>query len=604
YKLHDPRHDTTEIVNHETAQRIKPFAYTFYSSFPIKELNIWEALFISARSLWKIDFLFIMLMGLVAGILSMILPVATGLVFDEIIPQGERMQLIFIALFLGVGAISRLMFQFVQSLSLRRIEGRIDSNMQTSVWDRLLDLPIDFFRKFSSGELAMKAINIGNIRRILSGATIISILSAIFSIPGFFLLFYYNSELALRTMPLLLLAVVATILFGKIRMSYNKQETELGNKLSGFVFQLIRGISKLRVSGSEKRAFSMWAVEFSKLRQVGYCSEMFNNAFLVFTDLLPLVSSLIIFYWISTMHSEISIGIFIAFNAAFTNVLYSVLSLADALMKITYVIPIIESADCIFKTLPEYDQTKKDPGKLAGNIEVSHVSYRYEPSAPLVLNDICLHIQSGEYLAIVGSSGCGKSTLLRILLGFQKPEVGKVYYDEQDLEELDIRKVRKQLGVVMQNSCLMPGDIFTNIVGSNINLTIDDAWEAAKLAGLDEDIRKMPMGMHTYVSEGGSTLSGGQRQRILIARAIANKPSILFFDEATSALDNKTQAVVSRSLEQLNVTRVVIAHRLSTIVNCDRIVVMDKGGIVEEGTYEELISRKGVFAEMAERQLA
>ncbi len=242
------------------------------------------------------------------------------------------------------------------------------------------------------------------------------------------------------------------------------------------------------------------------------------------------------------------------------------------------------------------------PGELTGNIEVNHVIFRYREGTPLVLRDISLSIPPGQFVAIVGPSGSGKSTLFRMLLGFEKPESGSVYFDGQDLAGLDLQAVRRQIGVVLQSGRLFTGDIFSNIVGA-APLTIDDAWEAARMAGLEDDIKNMPMGMHTVVSEGGGGLSGGQRQRLLIARAIVNKPRILLFDEATSALDNRTQAIVSSSLESLQTTRVVIAHRLSTILHADRIFVIDKGVIAQCGTYEELIGQPGLFAEMSRRQL-
>ena len=213
-----------------------------------------------------------------------------------------------------------------------------------------------------------------------------------------------------------------------------------------------------------------------------------------------------------------------------------------------------------------------------------------------------MKINAGEFVAIVGPSGCGKSTLFRLLLGFEQPEAGSIFYDAQDLKGLDLNSVRRQIGVVLQNSTLFRGDVFANIIGSK-PLTLDDAWEAARLAGLDNDLRQMPMGMHTVITDGGGGLSGGQRQRLMIARAIVSKPRILLFDEATSALDNNTQAIVSRSLEGLKATRIVIAHRLSTVQNADRIYVFDEGNVVQSGTFTELIQQDGLFAALAKRQL-
>ncbi|HEY9805050.1 MAG TPA: ATP-binding cassette domain-containing protein, partial [Candidatus Obscuribacterales bacterium] len=209
----------------------------------------------------------------------------------------------------------------------------------------------------------------------------------------------------------------------------------------------------------------------------------------------------------------------------------------------------------------------------------------------------------GEFIAIVGPSGSGKSTLFRLLLGFESPQIGQVFYDRQNLLSLDIHAVRRQIGVLLQNSRTNTASIFENIAG-NALITMDEAWEAARHAGFADEITAMPMGMHTVVSEGGSNLSGGQRQRLLIARALALKPRILLFDEATSSLDNQTQAIVSESLKKLQITRIVIAHRLSTIQDADRIYVLEAGRVVQQGSFQQLMSQEGLFFRLMQRQIA
>jgi ATP-binding cassette subfamily C protein len=280
---------------------------------------------------------------------------------------------------------------------------------------------------------------------------------------------------------------------------------------------------------------------------------------------VPTLASLVIFAVVAYgPSSDLKTGPFLAFNLAFTQFLVAMLTLGAVSVSVLSIIPTFQQIRPILDAEPEVDERKSPPGELSGNIEVSHVSFRYSEDTPLVLNDISLHIRPGDFVALVGASGSGKSTLLRLLLGFDIPESGEVFYDGQALSGLDLRAIRQQIGVVLQNARIMSGDIYTNIVSSSSHLTLDDAWNAAAMAGFDGDIREMPMGMQTIISEGGGNLSGGQRQRLLIARALANKPRILFFDEATSALDNQTQEIVSCSLENLRVTRVVIAHRLST----------------------------------------
>ena len=233
---------------------------------------------------------------------------------------------------------------------------------------------------------------------------------------------------------------------------------------------------------------------------------------------------------------------------------------------------------------------------------MNNVTFRYVKDGPKIIDNMSMKIRAGEYVAIVGPSGCGKSTLMRLLLGFEKPEQGGIFYDGRNLKKINLQSLRRRIGTVMQQGGLFNDSIYANIAISAPSLTMKEAWEAAEIACIADDIREMPMGMHTMISEGQGGISGGQKQRLMIARAIAPKPSILIFDEATSALDNIAQKKVTEALDRLNCTRIVIAHRLSTIRSCGRILYLGDGKVLEEGTYEELMEKKGLFAEMVERQ--
>ena len=378
------------------------------------------------------------------------------------------------------------------------------------------------------------------------------------------------------------------------------------------MLQFISGVAKIRVAGAEDHAFKVWAQEFSKQRRLSFVVGRITNAVQVFTASYPVICSLVLFAMLAFVQGKanaeglppaISTGEFIAFNSAFGIFLSSMLSLSSASLQILQAVPVYERFKPILQEEPEIDEAKSYPGDLTGDIEVYRVDFRYTEDGPLILKNVSIRIKPGEFVAFVGPSGSGKSTLLRLLLGFEQPESGKIYYDGQDLGSLDIREVRQKIGVVLQTSRLMPTDIFRNIVG-NSPLTKADAWDAAERAGLADDVRAMPMEMHTVVSEGGGGFSGGQKQRLMIARAIVNKPRILFLDEATSALDNRTQAIVTQSLDQLQATRIVVAHRLSTIINADRIFVLVNGRVEEQGTHEELMKLGGHFAELAKRQIA
>lgn len=604
YILHDPALGINKVVDKETAAIIKHFGFVFYRPFDHKKITLRDLLSFGYKSCWKRDLVMIALMGVLGGILGTAIPVATGIVFNSIIPEGERAQLLQIAFFLGASALATMLFQFTRSLATLRMEGKMDGSIQASVWDRLLSLPVPFFKQFSAGELAMRAMGISRMRMILSGVTLNTILSSIFSVFTFALLFYYDVRLAGAAAVLVALAILVMSFLGYWQVRYERKVLEISNNISGMMLQLIGGVTKFRVAGAENRAFNRWSIEFSEQRELTFKRETVGNWLATFNAFFPIVSSMVIFYTLTSSAVSLSPGQFIAFNSAFISFMFSMVSLSESLISANIVIPLYQRAKPILETLPEYDEAKINPKALTGAIEVSHVSFRYKEDGPLILQDVSFQINEGDYVALVGTSGCGKSTLFRVLLGFENPETGKIYYNGQDLSKVDIRAVRKQLGVVLQNGQLMSGNIFSNIVGANPYLTINDAWEAARMAGIEEDIKEMPMGMHTIISEGAGTISGGQKQRLMIARAIINKPKIIYFDEATSALDNRTQAIVSKSLDQLQATRVVIAHRLSTIINCNKIIVMDQGKIVESGTYQELMKNNGIFADLAKRQLA
>lgn len=604
YIVHDLALGMKKVVDKETAEKIKFLGFVFYRPFDSKEITLRDLLTFGYESSWKQDFVMIVLMGILGGLLGTAIPLATGVVFNSIIPEGDREQLLQIAFFLGASALSTMLFQFTRSLATLRMEAKMEGAIQAAVWDRLLSLPVPFFKQFSAGELAMRAMGISQIRMILSGVTLNTILSSIFSIFTFALLFYYDIKLAGVAAVLVALAILVMGSLGYWQVRYQRKVLEISNNISGMMLQLIGGITKFRVAGAESRAFHRWSKEFGEQRKLVFKRETLSNGLATFNAFFPILSSMAIFYSLTSSNSTLSPGQFIAFNSAFISFMFSMASLSESLISANIVIPLYQRAKPILETLPEYDDTKINPKLLTGSIELSHVSFRYKEEGPLVLQDVSFQIDEGDYVGLVGTSGCGKSTLFRVLLGFEKPETGKVYYNGQDLSKVDIRAVRKQLGVVLQNGQLMSGDIFSNIVGADPYLTRDDAWEAARMVGIEEDIKEMPMGMHTFISEGTGTISGGQKQRLMIARAIIKKPKIIFFDEATSALDNRTQAIVSKSLDQLQATRVVIAHRLSTIVNCNKIIVMDQGKIVESGTYQELINNKGIFADLAKRQLA
>ena len=608
YKILDPLENTEKKVTKERASYISPEAFIFYKPFPPIILNLKNLLQFELKNCRK-DFLSFITAGIMAGILGMFVPVATGIIFDAIIPGAEINQLTELAIALLVCSVSVVMFQLTQAIALLRIEGKMKGTLQAAMWDRILALPCSFFRQFSSGDLAMRALGINLIsNQLFTGLLLPSILGLIYAVFNFILLFYYDISLALIGSAFAFSIFIATGLTAYFQLSYQQELSELQGKISGFVFQIINGISKITISGSQSRIFAKWAEKFSLQKKYSFKAGLINIYMSIFNSIFPIASGIVIFSFMalqlnsSYVSDNISTGNFLAFNAAFTSFTMALIQLGTTLAALTNMVPVYRRMKPILETLPEIDVKKPEPGDLKGEIEVKHLGFRYNKEGKKILHNVSFDINPGEFVAFVGPSGAGKSTILRLLLGFETPEEGSIYYDGRDLKEIDLAAVRRQIGVVLQNNKLMAGPIYYNIIGSSL-LTIDDAWEAARLAGIYDDIKAMPMGMHTFVSEGAGTFSGGQKQRLLIARALARKPRIILFDEATSALDNRTQNIVTESLSRLNSTRIVIAHRLSTVIDADKIYVMDKGRIVQTGTYEELMKEDGPFKELAKRQV-
>ena len=603
YTIVDPSSGTRDKVIGETASDLASFAYTFYPPFPDRPLGAWDLLKYSLQNL-RGDLLRVSLMGVAGGLLGALVPIVTKQIVDIAIPQAEGGLAIALALGLVVAAISAMLFEMVRQFAVLRIESKLDSGVQAAVWDRLLSLPTPFFRDYTAGDLAVRAMGINTIREMVTGATISSLLSAAFSVFSFAVIFYYSAELGLIAAFMAAIIVVVTAAGGYLQLRYQRRETEMLGKVSSLVLQMLSGIAKLRVAGAEVRAFSVWSGQYSIQKANAAKAQSAANALAVFNSVAGVLTYMVIFATVAyVLGGGVSTGEFVAFNTAFAQFLFASAGITAAFTTILQAAPFYERAKPILRTLPEVDTEKPDPGVLRGRVEINHVSFRYDPDGPLVLDDVSLRAEPGEFVAIVGPSGAGKSSLFRQLLGFEDAEAGSVFYDDHDLAGLNVQAVRRQLGVVLQNGNLMAGTIFQNIAGVSA-LTMDQAWEAARMAGLDEDIEMMPMGMFTFLGQGSSAISGGQRQRLMIARAIASKPRILLFDEATSALDNRTQAIVSSSLDRLKATRIVIAHRLSTIMNADRIYVLQAGHMVQSGTYEELMAQEGPFKELAARQIA
>lgn len=572
----------------------------FYKPFPLKKIGVPALMKYVLGTLSVADLVFFCLATLAVTLVGMLSPKINHIIFSDVV-ENESMQLFFaITVFLVCVSVSTLLFGVMKSLLMARINTKLSLAVEAATMMRVMSLPPSFFKNYSAGELSGRAQYIGSLCNMLISTLLSTGLTSIFSLVYITQIFTYAPALVLPALAIIIVTILFSFISSFVQMHISKSRMMLSTKESGMQYAMISGVQKIKLSGAEKRAFARWADLYAKGASYTYDPPMFIKINGVINMAISLVGTLVM-YW-AAVKSGIGVADYYAFNTAYGMVSGAFMSLASIALTVAQIKPIVDMAKPILDAVPEVSEKKQVVTNLSGGIELHNVSFRYTETQPNVLDDFSLKIKAGQYVAIVGKTGCGKSTLMRMMLGFETPQKGAVYFDGKDIATLDLRSLRRHIGTVMQNSKLFSGDIYSNIVISAPWLTMDEAWEAAKMAGIAEDIRHMPMGMHTMISEGSGGISGGQRQRLAIARAIAPKPKILMFDEATSALDNLTQKQVSDSLEKLKCTRIVIAHRLSTIRACDRIIVLDQGKIIEDGTYDELIAKKGFFAELVERQ--
>lgn len=603
YRMVDLVQDREVPVTAAVAATLEIPAYQFYRPLPERPLR-WGEMVQYCREAARPEVMRVSFMGLLAGLLSLATPVATTFLVGTAIPHGLDAQvrntgIVLLATTLGVAV-----YEFARTVGLLRLEGRVDAELQAAVMGRVLMLRPDFFRRFTSGDLGQRVLGLNQIREALTGSNMQSFTGAIFSIFSFALMYYYDPALA-AVGTLLTLGMFGLLVWtGALFVGRAQRIADMEGVLSGRVLQLLKGISKIRVAGAEGRAFGTWASVYARQRGLMLSNRMIEAAMSAVRAVFPIVTSLCFFAVAASQgYTKTTSASFLGFFAAFGQFQAAVLGMAGALSGVLRVVPLIRRYRPLVTAEVEVGENRPDPGVLEGHVKLDGVSFRYQQEGALVLHEVTLEAKPGEFIAVVGPSGAGKSTLMRMLLGFERPEKGTVLFDGQDLGQVDVQAVRRQIGTVLQDGKLMVGDLYHNIVGNTL-LSLDEAWEAARLAGIEEDIKALPMGMHTILMEEAATFSGGQRQRLMLARAIVGRPRYLFLDEATSALDAMVQRQVVENLQKLRATRVVIAHRLSTIRGADRIYVLMDGRVRQVGTYEELIGQEGPFADLARRQLA
>ena len=587
-------------VNRQTAALLATEAICFYKPLPLKKLGIRDLLIYIAETLSPADLLLVGIATLAVTLVGMLGPKLNNIIFSSVIESGDMGLFLAITVMLAATGIANLLLGTIKSIVMERMGIKTGTAVQAASMMRVLSLPTKFFKEYSAGELSSRTQGINSLCNMLVSILLTTGLTSVFSLVYITQIFTYAPLLVIPAITITLATALFTLLTTLVQMKQSKRMMELGAKESGLIYSFITGVQKLKLSGAEKRAFSRWATLYCQKASLTYDPPMFIKLGTVISTGISLVGTIVLYY--AAVQSGVSVADYFAFNVAYGMVSGAFLSLSSIAMTAANIKPVVEMVKPILETVPEVSMGKKVLTRISGGIELSNVSFRYTESMPLIVDNLSLKIRPGQYVALVGKTGCGKSTLMRLMLGFETPQKGAIYYDGKDLSTVDLKSLRRRIGVVMQNGKLFSGDVFSNIIISAPWLTMDEAWEAAELSGIADDIRDMPMGMHTQISEGSGGISGGQRQRLMIARALAPKPRILMFDEATSALDNLTQKAVADSLASLKCTRIVIAHRLSTIKECDRIIVLDAGRVIEDGSYDELIARDGYFAELVARQ--
>lgn len=606
FEIVDPITNTRTPITKDTAQTLVPRALTFYPPFPEDSDTLWKFLRFGLRRT-RHDYLSIAFAGILAAVIGLFFPIATKLLFDRVIPEYNLTLLTQVLIGLSIAGFSMVALSFTRAFFVMRIDGLLMNRLQIGLWDRLLKLPVSFFRKVASGDLVLQTFVFEQMRRTFNQGALQVLLNGIFSVVYFGIMVYFSWTLSLIALGMALLGVAVTVFIMFMVQKVQRKLLASNAKIYGFLTQVISGISKLRIAAAEQKVFDKWSEDYEENLNLSYKIATLSTQSAALNSLLQALSQIFIIGTIIGMFTltqgqlPMSIGTFLAFNAAYLPFTSAIFGAAGVMISLITLIPFWERARPIFITPIEQSKGKADPGTLQGNIEISDLSFRYDEGEPLVLDDISLKIEPGEFIGLIGPSGSGKSTLCRLLIGFEIADSGSILFDGKDLSTLDPYRVRAQIGTLLQGTSIFAGSLYDNLVCGG-KYPPEQLMSSIKLTTFDEDLAQLPMGLDTILPPGGGTLSGGQRQRLLLTRAVLRQPKILILDEATSMLDNQTQEHVAKNLETLEATRIVVAHRLSTIRNADRIYVLDQGKIVATGTYDALSESCELFRHFLERQ--
>jgi len=585
YRLYNPKNNTTTKISAKNAIDIDSCAIAVFRTFPAQHIKIGRlAQFMHRENLYK-EAIIILLCSLAASIIQVIPAILSEEVFNTIVPGNMRGLLIEIVLILIIFETVNIGFSIMMNLGISRIGTKSGLAVHSALCDRLIHLKMSFFNKYTAGELLQKIKRLERMKKLFLEDNLKVIAYNVFMVVQVAVLFRYCAEIT----PYILIMFAGMFFIHVIvyvkKYKHNKKLIDIENRAATFTQQSIQGIHRVMASRAQERIYNIWnSLEMEKrnhrnrLKENDNVLESLWSAFVMFS---PAVVYLLI------MQAGVTMGAFIAYIATFFILQNTVKEFLKVLSTSPELISIYQNIKPILESEPEYGTFKSVPANISGTLEFNHVSFRYSEFGRTVVDDVSFSVSEGESLGILGPSGSGKSTILKLMIGLYGLTSGKIYYGGYDMETINTRYLRKNLGVVVQNGHLTIGDIYSNITADNVAMNEEQALELVKMVGLEETVVTLPDGLYTRLED--RNLSPGETQKILIARAIAKRGKFIFFDEATSNLDNDSQSRVFRTLQNIPATKIIIAQRVESVKTCDKIIVVDRGKIIRQGKYEEMV---------------
>ena len=604
YRMISQDGSNKQIVTASLAKQLQPKAWMFYPPLPQTKSSLADLFRLSMRHSSG-DVLQLLGSGLLIGILFLVPAVGLGLLAHLVETNGSIDRLYLMVVIIIVAGVIATLLSFFKDKSLMKLESRIFIRAEAAFWDRVLRLPKGELQNQSNSDLAMSSLIFQKIREGAQAIVANSILSVIFMFPILMATLFYDIYLGSVILIFSMLSLVIVVLLGCRQIASKKLVINATRGVTSKLFQIIMGIVKLRIELAEGSAYAVWAEEYRKQKSAEIEHNKYQRHTKAFASALPFLGLAIILIAVAVSpNSNFATADFIVIYTIFFIYQTAVARFSDSFGEFVAAILSYQQLDPVLVAQPEIEDLGEQVEYLGGSITFDRVSFRYQSDGPLILDDVTIRANPGEFIAIAGASGAGKSTLFQLMLGLKRPTSGAVFYDGRDLINLNLKQLRRKIGSVPQSVKLHPQDIWDNVVGGNKVENDEEVWESLRIAGIDAEIKRMQMGLMMPIGLSGSVLSGGEGQRVSIAQALLGKPRILLLDEATNWLDNVSQAIFMQNLATLTATRIVIAHRLSTLVKADRIYVLQSGKVVQEGNYNELSEVDGVFRDLIQRQIA